>query len=89
MNVLLILPHSSQEENEARYVSPALGIHRLAGALRQHGHTVEAFDPNLTDVCGGQALTDTFLSRPWNIIGFSVLEETLMQDCVDKIKRSL
>ena len=81
MNILLISPHSSPKENETRYVSPALGVHRIAAHLNACGHYAEAFDPNLHDLAGaGMALEDKLRERVWDFIGVSCLEETLAQD---------
>jgi radical SAM superfamily enzyme YgiQ (UPF0313 family) len=62
-------------------MSPALGPLRLAGFLRQRGHHAEYYDPNIVAATGrGPSLEEKLRERPWDIIGFSVLEETLIQD---------
>ncbi len=79
-NVLLISPHSTAGNNESRYVSPALGVNRIAGWLNADGHHTVTFDPNLPDLDDKCLSLEWILDRKWDIIGFSVLEDTLFQD---------
>ena len=79
--ILLISPHSSNRLNESRYVSPAMGVNRIAGVLNANGHYAEAFDPNLHDLSDSyMSVEDKLKEKDWDIIGFSCLEETLAKD---------
>ena len=81
MRVLLISPQSSKEDAERSFMAPALGIIRLAGYLTQKGHNVDAFDPNLNMLTGiGSTMAEKISEDAWDLIGFSVLEETLIAD---------
>lgn len=81
MRVLLIGPHSNKENAERAFMTPALGIVRLAGYLNAHDHEAEVFDPNLRMLTGdGPGLEELFSKNAWDFIGFSVLEETLVND---------
>jgi len=62
-------------------MSPHLGIERLAGYLRLNGHHVETYDTNLCKALGhGIELTDKLNEKSWDIIGFSIYEETMVED---------
>lgn len=63
------------------FMSPPLGVIRLAGYLSAKGHQAEHFDPNLSIVTGiGVDLETKLREKPWDFIGFSVLDETLPTD---------
>jgi radical SAM superfamily enzyme YgiQ (UPF0313 family) len=80
-DVLLITPTSVHEMAKTKWLSANLGIERLAGYLRKHGHNAETYDTNLyLALRKGPTLEDKFKERPWDIIGFSVQEDTLLDD---------
>jgi radical SAM superfamily enzyme YgiQ (UPF0313 family) len=80
-NVLLITPTSANEIAKTKWLSANLGIERLAGYLRKHGHYAETYDTNLyIALKKGPSLEDKFKERSWDIIGFSVQEDTLLTD---------
>jgi len=80
-NVLLIGPQSALNDAERSFMAPALGIIRLAGFLNTKGHYAEHFEPNLRMLTGeGKSLEDVLKERKWDIIGFSILEETFVYD---------
>lgn len=81
MNILLVSPTSEAGIFNQAFMSPALGPMRIAGFLRAKGFTAEYYDPNLVFSTGdGSSLKEKILEREWDIIGFSVLEETLIND---------
>ena len=65
----------------SQFHSPPLGVMRLAGYLTSKGHHAKYFDPNLYE-CNkeGLSLKETIKKENWDIIGFSILDDTLMQD---------
>ena len=65
----------------SQFHSPPLGVMRLAGYLSSKGHQAEYFDPNLY-ACSkkGLSLEETLKKENWDIVGFSILDETLLQD---------
>ena len=80
-NILLIGPQSSKIAAERSFMAPALGVIRLAGFLNLKGHKAESFEPNLPMLSGeGPFLEDILKKKKWDIIGFSVLEETFLTD---------
>ena len=80
-SILIVSPHSDLDTFVRAYMSPALGPLRLAGFLASHGHDADYYDPNIVAATGrGPSLEGKLRERPWDIIGFSVLEETLVQD---------
>jgi radical SAM superfamily enzyme YgiQ (UPF0313 family) len=80
-NILLIGPQSDLISAERSFMAPALGVIRLAGYLNQYGHYSETYEPNINMLTNeGPYLEDVLKSKPWDIIGFSILEETLTQD---------
>ena len=84
MNVLLIGPQTKKEIAERVFMAPPLGVARLAGYIQKHGHYAEAFDPNLFLLTNkGADLQSKIAEREWGIIGFSVLEETLVNDILN------
>lgn len=79
--VLLIMPHSPSHLSESRYVSPSPGIIRLASFINAYGHKAEYFDPNLADIDPEKTNLDLIVKKEkWDIIGFSCLQETLIND---------
>jgi len=80
-NILLIGPQSAPNDAERSFMAPALGVIRLAGYLNQNGHSAVHFEPNLQMLTKkGKKLEDILSEKDWDIIGFSVLEETLIYD---------
>ena len=62
-------------------MAPALGVIRLAGFMNEKGHYAESFEPNLPMLTKeGPFLEDVLSNKEWDIIGFSILEETFIQD---------
>lgn len=79
--VLLISPTSSHEVAKTKWLSANLGIERLAGYLKKHGHYAETYDTNLHLVMPeGVSLTEKLQEREWDIVGFSVQEDTMIAD---------
>ena len=60
-------------------MAPALGVIRLAGYLNS-GHYAESFEPNLPMLTNEGPFIDEILKKKWDIIGFSILEETFIHD---------
>lgn len=83
-NVLLVTPTSSHEVAKTKWLSANLGIERLAGYLTHHGHHAETYDTNLHLVMPEtRSLFDKLGERPWDIIGFSVQEDTMVADILN------
>jgi radical SAM superfamily enzyme YgiQ (UPF0313 family) len=61
-------------------MAPALGVIRLAGYLNKKGHYAESFEPNLPMLTNKGPFLDEILKKKWDIIGFSILEETFIHD---------
>ena len=80
-HVLLITPTSVHEMAKTKWLSANLGIERLAGYLRKHGHIAETYDTNLyLALKKGPDLAEKLKEKRWDIIGFSVQEDTLLDD---------
>jgi radical SAM superfamily enzyme YgiQ (UPF0313 family) len=77
--VLLIGPYDPTC-GEFTFLSPPLGVWRLAGVLQARGIRVEVFDPNCCSNIPEQALADVLRSEPWQIVGFSTTGMTLKFD---------
>ncbi len=79
--ILLCSPDSGKIASESQFFAPPLGVMRLVGYLNSKGHSAEYFDPNLC-ACNrnGPSLSEKISEKPWDIIGFSLLDETLSQD---------
>jgi radical SAM superfamily enzyme YgiQ (UPF0313 family) len=79
--ILLISPCSEKEMADRYFMSPPLGVIRLAGFLAARGHHAEYFDPNVHVVTGkGLSVFEKIAEKDWDIIGFSSLDETLVTD---------
>ncbi|MDD2733780.1 MAG: radical SAM protein [Desulfuromonadaceae bacterium] len=66
-----------------KWLSINLGIERLSGYLNKYGHCSRTYDTNLFKakaLVSQPSLQEILLSRRWDIIGFSVMEETLVED---------
>lgn len=80
-NILLVGPQTEHSAAERSFMAPALGVIRLAGFLNKKGHYAESFEPNISMLNGKPPfLEDILKKRKWDIIGFSILEETLLFD---------
>ena len=80
-NILLIGPQTELNSAERSFMAPALGVVRLAGFLNKKGHYAESFEPNLSMLINeGPFLEEILKSKKWDIIGFSILEETFVHD---------
>ena len=83
-NVLLVTPSSSHEVARTKWLSANLGIERLAGHLKKNGHYAETYDTNLHLVMPDtSSLTDKFREQEWDIIGFSIQEDTMVADILN------
>jgi radical SAM superfamily enzyme YgiQ (UPF0313 family) len=81
VKILFVSPCSDKDVAQRTYLSPPLGVVRLAGYLAAKGHAAEYYDPNLFQITEtGPTFDDVLTKEPWDIIGFSVLEETLLND---------
>jgi radical SAM superfamily enzyme YgiQ (UPF0313 family) len=80
-NILIIGPQTELIYAERSFMAPALGVIRLAGYLNKKGHYAESFEPNLPMLTNeGPYFEEVLKSKKWDIIGFSILEETFMHD---------
>ena len=80
-NILLIGPQTELIFAERSFMAPALGVIRLAGYLNKKGHYAESFEPNLSMLTNeGPFLEEVLKSKKWDIVGFSILEETFVHD---------
>ncbi len=79
--VLLVTPTSSNEVARTKWLSANLGIERLAGHLNKNGHHCETYDTNLHQVMpDSPSLADKLREKPWDVVGFSVQEDTMVAD---------
>lgn len=79
--ILLVSPTSEKTMSEVKWLTPPLGILRLAGYLNSRGHKVDWIDTNFNIVTGkGTGLEKKFKEEDWDIIGFSVLDNSLVND---------
>lgn len=80
-NILLIAPTAGRDSSKTKWLSPCIGIYRIAGYLKKHGHYAECLDLNLAIALQNPScLEDKLQEKKWDIIGFSVLEESLPVD---------
>ena len=79
--VLFVSPYSGKFAALSQFHAPPLGVMRVASYLNKKGHYSEYFDPNL-HACNnkGPDLEEVIKSQDWDIIGFSLLDETLLED---------
>ena len=79
--ILFVSPDMGGISAYRQYHAPPLGVVRLAGYLSAKGHHGEYYDPNLY-ACSkkGLSLEETLKKGNWDIVGFSILDETLLQD---------
>lgn len=84
MNILLISPCSDETGADRTLFSFALGPLRLASFLKARGINAEFIDSNLHHITGhGPTLEEKLRERDWDIVGVSVLEETLERDILN------
>ena len=84
--ILLVTPTSPHDVGITKWLSANLGIERIAGYLRHHGHYTRTFDTNIHKaVKSAVSLQSELESMPWDIIGFSVMEETLVDDIANML----
>lgn len=82
--VLLVTPTSFGEVGLTKWLSPHLGIERLAGYVKKHGHYAETYDTNFyNSTKTGPSLMDKLKSNKWDVIGFSVYDESIVNDIVN------
>ena len=80
-NILLVSPTSDKKMAEVKWLAPPIGLLRLVGFLNANGHDAEYIDLNLYNVSGrGMSLDQKLKERKWDIIGFSVLEDSMVND---------
>lgn len=78
LRILLIAPHKNDELRAGQYLSPPIGIHRIASYLNKRLHAeVAVYDCDLDGVGGLQCLVE---HTRFDIIGFSLLQPTLKND---------
>ncbi len=81
MKILLVSPCSDEGIFDRSFMAPPLGVLRLAGFLNGRGHVAEFFDPNIHRVSQPRTtLEEKLQEKDWDIIGFSLLDETLVKD---------
>ena len=64
-NVLLVAPFTGGDLFKHRWVTPSLGLWRIASYLNRRGHNCSVYDCNLDDKS-----FDEVLVQDWDIIGF-------------------
>jgi radical SAM superfamily enzyme YgiQ (UPF0313 family) len=79
--ILFVSPFSGKFAALSQFHAPPLGVMRVASYLNKKGHYSEYFDPNL-HACNnkGPSLEEVIRNTDWDIIGFSLLDETLLED---------
>ena len=79
-NILLVAPTGDVKLEDEVIMCPCLGIVRIAGYLNSKGHYAEYIDLNIEHVIKSLTFEEKLQERDWDIIGFSTLDETLMND---------
>lgn len=79
-SILLVNPMSDKNMADKALMCPQLGTIRIAGYLQSKGHYVETVDLNLQYFLEEFTLEEKLQEKEWDIIGFSVLDETLIND---------
>ena len=81
MKILFTSPCSDSGMHNEFFMAPALGVLRLAGFLKSKGHYADYYNPNLFAATNtGATLEEKLQEHEWDIIGFSMLDETLVND---------
>ena len=71
----------TRDSTTTKWLHPSIGIFRIQGYLEKHGHRVDCYDPALYQATmKGPSLEDKLKEEDWDIVGFSVLEESLAMD---------
>jgi len=78
--ILLVSPTSEGTMSKVKWLTPPLGIVRIAGYLNSHGHHAEWIDLNYCNAARDGKLEDKLKEKKWDIIGFSVLDDSLVND---------
>jgi len=79
--ILLLAPCVTRDSTTTKWLHPCIGVIRIQGYLERHGHRADCFDPALYQVTKkGPSLEERLKEEDWDIIGFSVLEESLADD---------
>jgi radical SAM superfamily enzyme YgiQ (UPF0313 family) len=79
-SILLVGPYDPSG-GEYTFLSPPLGVWRLAGTLNAAGFTTVVFDPNCCENGSiEQAFAAILAERAWSVIGFSTTGMTLRYD---------
>ena len=79
--ILLLAPCVTRDSTTTKWLHPCIGVIRIQGYLERHGHRADCFDPALYQVTKkGPSLEERLKEEDWDIIGFSVLEESLAED---------
>jgi radical SAM superfamily enzyme YgiQ (UPF0313 family) len=77
--VLLVGPHDPNC-GEYTFLSPPLGVWRLAGVAAAAGIDAHVFDPNCCEGPAETALERALAEGPWDVVGFSTTGMTLRFD---------
>ncbi len=85
--ILIISPNSMPDKADESYMCPPLGVVRLAAFLKKRGHDAEYYDINFNTYFGkGINFEEKLKEKEWDIIGFSTLMVTLIQDIENMYK---
>lgn len=80
-NILLIAPNVKRDSSTTKWLHPCIGIYRIAGYLKKNGMRVDCYDQAyFVATNDGPSLEDKLAEQKWDIVGFSVLEESLEDD---------
>jgi len=80
-SILIIASNVTRDASTTKWLHPSIGIYRIAGYLKKNGHSAECYDVGLhTATKNGLSLEEKILEHDWDIIAFSVLEESLAED---------
>jgi radical SAM superfamily enzyme YgiQ (UPF0313 family) len=77
--ILLVGPYDPSC-GEYTFLSPPLGVWRLAGVLESAGARVKVLDPNCCSAAPEDELADVLAEEPWDAVGFSTTGMTLRYD---------
>jgi radical SAM superfamily enzyme YgiQ (UPF0313 family) len=77
--VLLVGPYDPHG-GEYTFLSPPLGVWRLAGVLERDGTRTRVFDPNCCEEAPEREFARVLRDQPWDIVGFSTTGMTLRFD---------
>ena len=77
--VLLVGPYDPSC-GEYTFLSPPLGVWRLAGVLQRHGVRAQVFDPNCCNGPPERELAAVLQGGDWSVVGFSTTGMTLRFD---------